>query len=203
MKLFVTGIGTEVGKTIISAILVEALKADYWKLVQAGDLDYSDTMKVRALVSNTKSVFHAETHALGHPMSPHAAAARDGVAIELSDFSIPETSNSLVIEGAGGLMVPLNRKDCIIDLIEQIGVDVVLVSRNYLGSINHTLLSIEALQRRGVEIKGIIFNDVENKDTESVILEMSGLKLLGRVDLEEDIDSSVISRYAKQFKGVL
>ena len=100
-------------------------------------------------------------------------------------------------------MVPLNRKDCIIDLIEQIGVDVVLVSRNYLGSINHTLLSIEALQRRGLEIKGIIFNDLENKETESVILEMSRLKLLGRVDLEEDIDSSVISRYAKQFKGVL
>ena len=203
MRLFVTGIGTEVGKTIVSAILVEALEADYWKPVQAGDLDNSDTMKVEALVCNSKSIFHPETHTLGHPMSPHAAAERDDVEIELADFKIPETSNHLVIEGAGGLMVPLNRKDCVIDLIAQVGADVVLVSRNYLGSINHTLLSIEALQNRGVAIKGIIFNDVEYKDTESVILEMSGLKLLGRVDLEEGIDTSVISRYAKHFKGVL
>lgn len=203
MKLFVTGIGTEVGKTIISAILVEALEADYWKPVQAGDLDYSDTMKVKELVSNSKSVFHPETHALGHPMSPHAAAERDGVEIEIGDFIVPETSNHLIIEGAGGLMVPLNRKDCVINLIEQSGAEVVLVSRNYLGSINHTLLSVEALQSRGLVIKGIIFNDVENKDTESVILEMSGLKFLGRVDLEEEINKGVISRYAEQFKEVL
>lgn len=203
MKLFVTGIGTEVGKTIISAILVEALKADYWKPVQAGDLDFSDTKKVQALISNSISKFHNETHALGHPMSPHASAERDGVEIQLPDFQSPKTSNHLVIEGAGGLMVPLNRKDCVIDLIKQSGAEVVLVSRNYLGSINHTLLSIEALQRRGVAIKGLVFNDIENKDTESVILEMSGLNLLGRVDLEQEIDKGVISRYADQFKKVL
>ena len=147
MRLFVTGIGTEVGKTVISAILTEALEADYWKPVQAGDLDYSDTHKVKDLVSNSKSVFHCETHALNHPMSPHAAAERDGVEISLNDFQIPKTDNHLVIEGAGGLMVPLNRKDCIIDLIENFGVEAVLVSRNYLGSINHTLLSVEALSK--------------------------------------------------------
>ncbi len=203
MRLFVTGIGTEVGKTIISAILVEALQADYWKPVQAGDLDYSDTMKVTGLITNSKSVFHPETHALNHPMSPHAAAERDGVEIELEDFKVPETNNHLVIEGAGGLMVPLNRKDCVIDLIAQVDADVVIVSRNYLGSINHTLLSIEALQNRGVEIKGIIFNDVENPDTESVILEMSGLKFLGRVDLEDEFNQEIISRYADRFKGEL
>tara|TARA_B100000427_G_scaffold295495_1_gene274646 strand:- start:376 stop:987 length:612 start_codon:yes stop_codon:yes gene_type:complete len=203
MRLFVTGIGTEVGKTIISAILVEALQADYWKPVQAGDLDYSDTMKVKGLITNSKSVFHPETHALNHPMSPHAAAERDGVEIELEDFKVPETNNHLVIEGAGGLMVPLNRKDCVIDLIAQVDADVVIVSRNYLGSINHTLLSIEALQNRGVEIKGIIFNDVENPDTESVILEMSGLKFLGRVDLEDEFNQEIISRYADRFKREL
>ena len=203
MRLFVTGIGTEVGKTIISAILVEALQADYWKPVQAGDLDYSDTMKVHELISNAKSVIHSETHALNHPMSPHAAAERDGVEIELEDFKVPETNNHLVIEGAGGLMVPLNRKDCVIDLIAKVDADVVLVSRNYLGSINHTLLSIEALHKRGVSIKGIIFNDVENIDTESVILEMSGLKYLGRVDLEDEFNQEIISRYADRFKREL
>lgn len=200
MRLFVTGIGTEVGKTVISAILTEGLQADYWKPVQAGDLDYSDTMKVKELVGNTKSVFHEEGFRLNHPMSPHAAAERDGVEIQISDFEVPETDNHLVIEGAGGLMVPLNGKDCVVDLIEQSGAEVVLVSRNYLGSINHTLLSIEALQRRGIPIRGIVFNDAENADTESVILKMTGVKLLGRVDFEEELSQDVISKYAKEIR---
>ena len=203
MRLFVTGIGTEVGKTVISAILTEALEADYWKPVQAGDLDYSDTHKVKDLVSNSNSVFHCETHALNHPMSPHAAAERDGVEISLNDFKIPHTDNNLVIEGAGGLMVPLNKRDCMIDLIEGLGVEAVLVSRNYLGSINHTLLSVEALKSRGIAIKGIIFNDEENAETESVILEMTGLQCLGRVGMIEDLSKESVAKCAENFKGVL
>ena len=203
MRLFVTGIGTEVGKTVISAILTEALEADYWKPVQAGDLDYSDTHKVKDLVSNSNSVFHRETHALNHPMSPHAAAKRDGVEISLNDFKIPHTDNNLVIEGAGGLMVPLNKRDCMIDLIEGLGVEAVLVSRNYLGSINHTLLSVEALKSRGIAIKGIIFNDEENAETESVILEMTGLQCLGRVGMIEDLSKESVAKCAENFKGVL
>ena len=109
----------------------------------------------------------------------------------------------MIIEGAGGLMVPLNRKDCIIDLIEDLGVEVVLVSRNYLGSINHTLLSVAALVSRGISIKGVIFNDDENVDTESVILKMTGLKCLGRVEMEEDLTQEVISNYASKFREVL
>ena len=203
MKLFVTGIGTEVGKTIISAILTEALEADYWKPLQAGDLDYTDTDKVRDLISNSKSVLHSETHALNYPMSPHAAAERDGVEINLEDFTEPETSNHLVIEGAGGLLVPINKRNCIVDVIENLEAEVVLVSRNYLGSINHTLLSIEALKNRGVKIKGIIFNDLENLDTESVILQMTDLKLLGRVDLEDSFTKEIVRGYAEKFKLVL
>ena len=203
MRLFVTGIGTEVGKTVVSAILTEALQADYWKPVQAGDLDYSDTHKVKDMVSNSKSVFHDESFALNHPISPHAAAERDGLEISLREFKIPETENHMIIEGAGGLMVPLNSKDCIIDLIENLAVEVVLVSRNYLGSINHTLLSVEALVSRGISIKGVIFNDKENVDTESVILKMTGLKCLGRVEKEEDLTQEVISNYASKFKEVL
>ena len=194
MKLFVTGIGTEVGKTVIAAILTEKLKADYWKPVQAGDLDDSDTMKVRALVSNSVSVFHEEGFRLNHPMSPHAAAERDGVEIGLEDFEIPQTENHLVIEGAGGLMVPLNDQDCVIDLIEGSGAEVVLVSRNYLGSINHTLLSIEALKSRGIPVRGVIFNDEENAETERVILKMTGLKCLGRVELLKELTQEAIAK---------
>lgn len=194
MKLFVTGIGTEVGKTVIAAILTEKLKADYWKPVQAGDLDDSDTMKVRALVSNSVSVFHEEGFRLNHPMSPHAAAERDGVEIGLEDFKMPQTENHLVIEGAGGLMVPLNDQDCVIDLIEGSGAEVVLVSRNYLGSINHTLLSIEALKNRGIPVRGVIFNDEENAETERVILKMTGLKCLGRVELLKELTQEAIAK---------
>lgn len=194
MKLFVTGIGTEVGKTVIAAILTEKLKADYWKPVQAGDLDDSDTMKVRALVSNSVSVFHEEGFRLNHPMSPHAAAERDGVEIGLEDFEMPQTENHLVIEGAGGLMVPLNDQDCVIDLIEWSGAEVVLVSRNYLGSINHTLLSIEALKSRGIPVRGVIFNDEENAETERVILKMTGLKCLGRVELLKELTQEAIAK---------
>lgn len=194
MKLFVTGIGTEVGKTVIAAILTEKLKADYWKPVQAGDLDDSDTMKVRALVGNSVSVFHEEGFRLNHPMSPHAAAERDGVEIGLEDFEMPQTENHLVIEGAGGLMVPLNDQDCVIDLIEGSGAEVVLVSRNYLGSINHTLLSIEALKNRGIPVRGVIFNDEENAETERVILKMTGLKCLGRVELLKELTQEAIAK---------
>src|SRR6202000_3413555 len=106
--LFVTGIGTGIGKTVVSAVLTEKLKADYWKPVQSGDLDNSDTLKVKSLVSNTVSVFHPETYRLTQPYSPHKSAAIDGISIEKEKFIIPQTNNHLVIEGAGGLMVPLN-----------------------------------------------------------------------------------------------
>ena len=148
MRLFVTGIGTEVGKTIIAAILTEALEADYWKPIQAGDLHHSDTDRVKALVTNNRSIFYKEAFCLQQPMSPHAAAEKDGINVHLSNIRAPKTNNHLIIEGAGGLMVPLNYEDCIIDLILQLNCEVVLVSRNYLGSINHTLLSIEALQKK-------------------------------------------------------
>lgn len=203
MRLFVTGIGTEVGKTIIAAILTEALKADYWKPIQAGDLDNSDTHKVQSLISNSSSQFHKEAYRLKHPMSPHAAAKRDGVNIQIKDIQPPKTTRHLIIEGAGGVMVPLNNKDCIIDLIPQLGCDAVLVSRNYLGSINHTILSIEALLKRGITIKGIIFNGAENKDTESIILSMTGINLLGRVKEEEVFNKAIILKYTQQFKTVL
>jgi dethiobiotin synthetase len=198
-KIFVTGIGTDVGKTVVSAILTEALEADYWKPVQAGDIDSSDSIKVKNLISNVKTIIHPEGIQLSEPMSPHAAAEIDGVQIELVDFKLPQTNNNLIIEGAGGLMVPLNDKDLIIDLITELDAEVVLVSQNYLGSINHTILSIEVLSSRGLNVIGVIFNGEENTETEKYILNYSGLKCLGRIKQHSTIDKNVILSYKSQF----
>jgi len=200
MRLFVTGISTEVGKTIASSILVEALKADYWKPIQAGELDNSDAIKVQNLISNTVSKFHKEAYRLNTPISPHAAAEKDNIEISLSNINIPKTNNHLIIEGAGGLLVPLNNSDCIIDIIPNLDAEVVIVSRHYLGSINHTLLSIKALTEQNIPIKGIIFSGNENKDTESIILKMSGLKLLFRINEEVKFDKEIIKKYAQKIQ---
>lgn len=196
IQYFVTGIGTEVGKTVTSAILVEHLKADYWKPVQSGDLEQSDTLKVQALVSNKRTIFHPETYRLTQPFSPHYSAELDGVSIELSTFQIPKTSNNLIVEGAGGLMVPLNGQDLIIDLIKKLGLPTILVSRNYLGSINHTLLSIEALKARNIRVKGIIFNGEPNDATESIIQKMTAVPIIARLPILADVDKQTIKKIA-------
>ncbi len=198
MQFFITGIGTEIGKTVVSAFVTEYLQADYWKPVQSGDLHWTDTMKVQSLVSNTKSVFHPERHRLNAPLSPHASAALDGVQIKLSDFTIPVTSNHLVVEGAGGLMVPLNEHEVLLDLIQQLQIPVILVSRNYLGSINHTLLSFEALQQRKIPIAGIVFNGEPNPASESFIENYTQLPVLFRVGNLDDITPESIRDLVKE-----
>ena len=202
MRYFVTGIGTEIGKTLASAILVEALEADYWKPVQAGELEYTDSQKVKELISNTESKFHSESFRLKLAMSPHAAAQNENITINTSDCQIPKTDKPLIIEGAGGLLVPLNDEECIIDLIKKLKVEVILVSQHYLGSINHTLLSIEALKNRKIPIKGILFNGDENKDTENIILSKSGLNNLGRIPTLKTVDKTSIKEIAEQLKVV-
>jgi dethiobiotin synthetase len=197
---FVTGIGTDVGKTIASAIITEALEADYWKPIQAGDLENSDTHKVKDLVSNNNSTFHPNAVALKTPMSPHAAAEIDGVTVTSATIKRPKVNNNLVIEGAGGLYVPINNEEKIMSLIT--GEDeIIVVSRHYLGSINHTLLTIEAIKAKGLKLAGIIFNGDENKSTEEVILKMTGVKFLGRIENEPYFDKNVIKEYAGNFKG--
>ena len=199
MKLFITGIGTDVGKTIASSIIVEALEADYWKPIQAGDLDNSDTNKVEKYVSNTTTKFHKNAYALQTPASPHLAAEIDGVKIELNKIIEPTTSNHLVVEGAGGIYVPLNNSDCVIDLIQP-DYKVVVVSRHYLGSINHTLMTIEILKSRNLNLAGIVFSGDENKATESIILEKTNVPMIGRIDNEPYFDQNVIKYYADLFR---
>jgi dethiobiotin synthetase len=202
MKLFITGIGTDVGKTVASSIIVEALEADYWKPIQAGDLDSSDTHKVKSRISNKKSQFHSNAYALNTPASPHYAASVDGVVIDLKNIKEPKTDNHLVIEGAGGILVPLNDSDCVVDLIQK-DYKVIVVSRHYLGSINHTLLTVEGLQSRKISIAGIIFSGDENKATEEIILKKTGIKCIGRIDNEPYFDANVIGYYADKFRDNL
>lgn len=197
---FVTGIGTGIGKTVISTILTEALEADYWKPIQAGNLEDTDTDFVLNNLSNDNSKVHPEQYRLATPASPHFAAEVDGVKIALEDFSLPETDRPLIVEGAGGLMVPLNEKDLIIDLILHLELPVILVSGIYLGSINHTLLTYDALRNRNVYIAGIVFNGPPNPPTESIILKHTNLPVILRVNDEEELDKEMVKRYAKLVK---
>jgi len=194
---FITGISTEVGKTMASAIITEALEADYWKPVQAGELDNCDTKKVEHLISNSKSKFHPNAYALETPMSPHAAADIDGIKIELSKIKPPKTKNNLVIEGAGGLLVPLNNAKTILDLIQP-NYKVIVVSRHYLGSINHTLLTINLLKEKGFDVS-LLFSGNEHKTTENIIKEMTQVPIIGRIDEEPYFDKNVVKEYAEKF----
>ena len=203
MQLFVTGIGTDVGKTVVAAILTEALQADYWKPVQAGDLANSDTHKVGRLISNDKTVFHQSAYALETPMSPHAAAAIDGVEIGLDKIKRPKTDNHLVIEGAGGLLVPLNNSDTVLD-IAQPNDHIILVSRHYLGSINHSLLSIALLKARGFKNISLVFSGDEHPTTENIITTTHpDVPVLARIDQEPYFDQNVVKAYADDFKSKL
>ncbi|MGI4752008.1 MAG: dethiobiotin synthase [Janthinobacterium lividum] len=167
--LFVTGIGTGIGKTYVSAHLVETLQADYWKPIQSGDLDGTDTMKVRSMVKNPVSVFYPEAYRLTQPFSPHKSAELDGIIIDPTKIVLPQTSNQLIIEGAGGLMVPLNDTFFMIDLIRKLQAEVVLVVMNYLGSINHTLLSIAMLKNEDLPINRVVFNGLKEAYSENLI----------------------------------
>lgn len=202
-RIFVTGIGTDVGKTVVSAILSEALSADYWKPVQTGSYFSTDADKIRKYVANTTTKIHPESFVLKQYMSPHAAAELEGMQITLEKIVAPETTNTLVIEGAGGIMVPLNNTEFIIDMIEQLKAEVVLVIQNYLGSINHSILSIDALRFRGIPVLGLVFNGPPHKLSEDIILSYSGLKCLGRIQKESVINKEVVSKYAEQFRDNL
>lgn len=197
MNYFVTAIGTDSGKTLFSAILCEALQADYWKPVQAGMPRDTDT--VRSLVSSTK--FHNEIYLLNTPASPHAASKKDNVTIDVKKLVVPVVEKDLVIEGAGGCLVPLNDIDFVIDLAKRFKAQVILVSNLYLGSINHTLLSADYLKKNKFDVKGIVFNGPPNADSEEIILKHTGFNCLLRIDQENEINKGVVKKYAAQLKA--
>jgi dethiobiotin synthetase len=202
-KIFVTGIGTDVGKTVASAIICEALQADYWKPVQTGSYFSTDSDKLKKYIRNERTKIHPESYVLRQYMSPHAAAELEGKHITLDSIHVPKADNVMVIEGAGGIMVPLNDREFIVDLIIKCEAEVVLVIQNYLGSINHSILSIDALKFRNIPVLGIVFNGPPHKLSEDIILSYSGLKCIGRIQKEAVINSDVIAKYAEQFKDGL
>jgi dethiobiotin synthetase len=190
-RYFITGIDTDSGKTLVSALLVEKFKADYWKPVQAGRPTDTDT--ITSLVSQER-IIHPEGKILQAPMSPHAAAALENTILSIENLSLPKTENTLIIEGAGGLMVPLNDTQLVIEMAKYFNAEVILVSRNYLGSINHTLLSAAYLKANKYVVAGIIFCDKPNPASESIILSHTGLPCLGHIGHVDEVSRSTISR---------
>lgn len=201
--IFITGIGTGIGKTVVSAIVTEALQADYWKPIQAGFEEGTDSELVKSLISNTKTTIHPEVYKLKMPASPHIAARKEGVEISLKrivkNSPYAPLGDGGIIEGAGGIMVPLNDKEFVIDLIEQLKAKVILVSRNYLGSINHSLLTASICKQRGIEVIGWIFND-QYLDYENEIVEWSGYPKIASIPWAEKIDKAFVLQQAELIK---
>ncbi|HEY8657575.1 MAG TPA: dethiobiotin synthase [Hanamia sp.] len=195
--IFITGTGTDVGKTLVAAIVAEALQADYWKPVQAGYENGTDSLWVQQMLSNKKSVIHPELYKLKMPASPHIAAAAEQKEIKIKKIvaHLPKTKNKLIIEGAGGLMVPLNNKELIIDLIKKLQAKVIIVSKNELGSINHSLLTAAVLKKEKINVAGWIFTE-EYQNYEREIGEWSGYPVIASIKHLPDISKETINAEA-------
>lgn len=202
-RYFVTGIGTDVGKTVVSAILAQAWRATYWKPVQAGDIAFGDKDRVAQWCSDEVTVL-PNRYALQTPASPHFAAQLDGVTMQLSDFCLPDTAGNLVVEGAGGLLVPINEQgDLYVDLIQRLGLPVIVVSRHYLGSINHTLMTLEILRNRSVSVAFLVFVGDENPATESIITRLYPEPEVIRIPLADQVDEHFIREQAENVRSAI
>ena len=202
--IFITGTGTDVGKTLVAAIVAEALQADYWKPVQAGYLDGTDSAWIQKMLSNTQSIIHPELFRLKMAASPHIAAMEENVKIKIKDIvaHLPKTKNQLIIEGAGGLMVPLNKKEFTIDLIKKLKAKVIIVSKNELGSINHSLLTATVLKKEKIPVAGWIFTE-EYQSYEEQIAEWSGYPVIASVNHLRDISKETILAEAVKMRPLL
>ena len=202
---FITGIGTDAGKTVVSSILCELLHATYWKPIQSGDLQNSDSKKIQQWLNNTVEII-PEAYLFSEALSPHVASKIDGVSINPAMLNLPKTAGNLIVEGAGGWLVPINESGITFaDLAEQWNLPVILVSRHYLGSINHTLLSIESIQSRNVNIHGIIYVGEPLPDTCEIIEKITGVKTLFSVPLFDKVDTDTIKLFVKELvsNGIL
>jgi dethiobiotin synthetase len=194
-KLFITGTDTGVGKSLVSAILVVGLQAEYWKPVQSGLDEITDTDWIRIKTALPEEYFHTETYRLIQPLSPHASAQAQGVRIDLGAFQLPKvTSRHLVVEGAGGIMVPLNEQDLMIDLMKKLSLPVVLVARSTLGTINHTLLSLEQLRRYELNVIGVVMNGPRNSTNREAIEHYGKVPVLAEIELLDNIDPNSLKK---------
>jgi dethiobiotin synthetase len=196
-RIIVAGIGTEVGKTVVAAILTTYLQGEYWKPIQCGAEEDSDTVMMKKLIDSTIYRIHESAYSLQTPVSPHHAARLENISICLENIIPPQTTRPLIIESVGGIFVPLTANILSFDLFKSWNIPWILVSSHYLGSINHTLLTLDALKRNNISIAGLVFNGDPNHDSESAILEFSQVPALGRLLPEPTIDSTTIQKYAK------
>jgi dethiobiotin synthetase len=196
---FISGIGTGIGKTTVAAVLTEALRADYWKPVQAGFEKGTDSSWLDSMISNSETIIHPESYKLQMAASPHLAAARENRRIDLrkivEDFNQLKSDRPLIIEGAGGLLVPLNEKEFVIDLIKLLDARLILVSRNYLGSINHSLMTAKICRSYGLDPAGWVFND-NYLNYENEIVAWSGFPALFSLPQLDTISPQTISEAA-------
>ena len=202
MNIAVVGIHTGIGKTVAAAVLAEALGADYWKPVQAG-MEERDTATVRQLITDGDQRVHEEAITLSQPLSPHAAAAIDGVRIDYTKFVWPVTDKPLLVETAGGILSPMSADSTMADFVAHYKMPAILIAQNYLGSINHTLLSIEVLRGRGIQLLGVVVNGIRNDPSETFITEYSKVPIIARIPLFEQLDSDSVRACATEIKHSL
>ncbi len=192
MNYCIAGIHTGIGKTVCSAVICQALGYDYWKPVQAGDPEHSDSIFIRDNVDNPQCTIHPEKYKLLTPASPHYAAEIENINIKRDDFILPPSQNNIIVETAGGLMSPLSSDFLNIDLIEYLKLPVILVSNNYLGSINHTLLSYRCLRERKIPVAGLVFSGKTMPSSEEMILQYTQCPLLFSIPEFESLDKDTI-----------
>ncbi|MGD9160490.1 MAG: dethiobiotin synthase [Desulfobacteraceae bacterium] len=201
-SLFITGTDTGIGKSLVSAMLLAGLKGKYWKPVQSGLEEITDTEWVKEKTGLDGTHFFPETYRLKQPLSPHASAEADGVRIELDNFKVPQTGDgeTLIIEGAGGILVPLNEKELMIDLIKKFNTPALIVARSGLGTINHTLLSIYQLRSEGIDIFGVVMNGPRNSSNRNAIEHFGNAKVIAEIEEITDINpESLINSFRKYF----
>jgi len=189
---FVTGTDTDVGKTLVSAWLLSHLDACYWKPVQAGTEPETDSMTVRRLAELAEDRILPEAYVLKEPLSPHEAAKREGIVVDMNKLKAPACGRALIVEGAGGLMVPLNDTAFVIDLAAELRLPIVLVARSTLGTINHTLLSLEALRRRGLFIAGVVMNGPETPHNRVAIERYGKTQVLAEIPWLEAVTKDAL-----------
>jgi len=201
-SIAIAGIHTGIGKTIASAVIAEAINADYWKPVQAG-IEERDTVLIKQLLTNGEKRVHPEEVVLSQPMSPHAAANIDGITIDLTTFKWPKTNKTLLIETAGGLLSPMSASATMADFIAYYQLPVILIVQNYLGSINHTLLSIEVLKSRDIQLLGIVISGSENESSETFIEQYAHVPIIARIPYFDRLDNESIAKCAARIKQSL
>ncbi len=203
-RIFISGIGTDVGKTCMAAVVTQALQADYWKPIQAGFDKGTDRETVAELLSNKDSICFPERYKLALPASPHISAREEDVQIEMEALlqALPKTNKPLVIEGAGGILVPINDHQFVGDLIKALDAHVILVSRNYLGSINHSLLTAQWIKQHNISCLGWIFND-QFMDYEDEIVGWSGYQKLGSFPFDTNFNARTVATWAEQIRPSL